>query len=342
MATIKARLAGLRRGTAAQWSLANPVLLDGEPGYETDTKRLRIGDGVTQFTSLPYVKMSATDAQAASALLAAFAALGAAADKLGYFSGPAAMAVTDLTAYGRQLIGAADINAARTVLGIGSIASLSTINFANMAAGAYVLAAAGIAANKTVDNKFPTVKAVAEYVESYNPVKMWVNFDGTPKSGTYTRAGNVVTVTMAGHGMTTGQYAWNDYTSGTATDGWFQVTVIDPNTYTVTDDNSGATSGNVTRQVWMRAGFNVASIRRTPSGFSTGDYTIAFTTAMPDTGYSLGGVGSDNTPDTTFRSINAGPVSSQLTTSCRILHKGVNASNQAIEDSAMICAQAYR
>jgi hypothetical protein len=44
-----------RRGTAASWTSANPVLLNGEPGYETDTKKYKIGDGVTAWTSLAYV-----------------------------------------------------------------------------------------------------------------------------------------------------------------------------------------------------------------------------------------------------------------------------------------------
>jgi hypothetical protein len=52
MADIKARIL-LRRGTAAEWTAANPVLLDGEPAWETDTGNLRIGDGTTAFTSLP-------------------------------------------------------------------------------------------------------------------------------------------------------------------------------------------------------------------------------------------------------------------------------------------------
>lgn len=43
----------LRRGTAAQWASANPVLAAGEPGYETDTGLLRVGNGVATFTSLP-------------------------------------------------------------------------------------------------------------------------------------------------------------------------------------------------------------------------------------------------------------------------------------------------
>jgi flagellin-like hook-associated protein FlgL len=42
----------LRRGTAAEWASVNPVLADSEPGFETDTRILRIGDGITAFTSL--------------------------------------------------------------------------------------------------------------------------------------------------------------------------------------------------------------------------------------------------------------------------------------------------
>lgn len=43
-----------RRGTASQWTSANPVLAAGELGYETDTKKFKIGDGVATWTSLPY------------------------------------------------------------------------------------------------------------------------------------------------------------------------------------------------------------------------------------------------------------------------------------------------
>ena len=44
----------LRRGTAAQWTSANPVLAAGEMGVETDTKRSKFGDGATAWTSLGY------------------------------------------------------------------------------------------------------------------------------------------------------------------------------------------------------------------------------------------------------------------------------------------------
>lgn len=43
-----------RGGTAAEWSSANPVLLDREIGVETDTKKLKIGDGATHWNSLVY------------------------------------------------------------------------------------------------------------------------------------------------------------------------------------------------------------------------------------------------------------------------------------------------
>lgn len=42
----------LRRGTAAQWSAADPVLASGEPGFIVDSNTLKIGDGTTAFASL--------------------------------------------------------------------------------------------------------------------------------------------------------------------------------------------------------------------------------------------------------------------------------------------------
>lgn len=43
-----------KRGTAADWTGANPVLRLGEPGWETDTRTGKVGDGVTDWSSLPY------------------------------------------------------------------------------------------------------------------------------------------------------------------------------------------------------------------------------------------------------------------------------------------------
>ena len=43
-----------RRGTASQWTQANPVLNLGELGFVTDSKRFKIGNGVTPWNSLDY------------------------------------------------------------------------------------------------------------------------------------------------------------------------------------------------------------------------------------------------------------------------------------------------
>lgn len=44
----------MRRGTASEATKANIVLAAGEPGFETDTGQLKIGDGKTYWNQLPY------------------------------------------------------------------------------------------------------------------------------------------------------------------------------------------------------------------------------------------------------------------------------------------------
>ena len=44
----------LRRDNSAKWIQNDPVLMLGEPGYETDTGKLKIGDGQTPWSSLAY------------------------------------------------------------------------------------------------------------------------------------------------------------------------------------------------------------------------------------------------------------------------------------------------
>ena len=43
-----------RRGTAAQWTAANPTLAAGEIGFETDTNKFKVGNGSSAWTSLAY------------------------------------------------------------------------------------------------------------------------------------------------------------------------------------------------------------------------------------------------------------------------------------------------
>lgn len=44
----------VRRDSASGWNINNPILGLGEPGYETNSRLLKIGDGTTQWSGLPY------------------------------------------------------------------------------------------------------------------------------------------------------------------------------------------------------------------------------------------------------------------------------------------------
>jgi hypothetical protein len=44
----------LRRDYSWRWELENPILADGEPGLETNTRRFKVGDGSTRWLDLAY------------------------------------------------------------------------------------------------------------------------------------------------------------------------------------------------------------------------------------------------------------------------------------------------
>jgi len=48
----------IRRDTASNWTSVNPTLSNGELGLETDTKKLKAGDGSTAWTSLAYYTLA--------------------------------------------------------------------------------------------------------------------------------------------------------------------------------------------------------------------------------------------------------------------------------------------
>lgn len=61
--------------TAAAWTSANPTPLTRELCVETDTQRMKVGDGTTAWNSLPYLPNAATGAITASGLTMATARL---------------------------------------------------------------------------------------------------------------------------------------------------------------------------------------------------------------------------------------------------------------------------
>jgi hypothetical protein len=44
----------IRRDTSTNWAANDPKLADGEMGYETNTGRMKIGDGMHLWNDLPY------------------------------------------------------------------------------------------------------------------------------------------------------------------------------------------------------------------------------------------------------------------------------------------------
>lgn len=43
------------RGESSKFESINPILGAGQPGYEIDTHKLKIGDGSTKYNNLPYI-----------------------------------------------------------------------------------------------------------------------------------------------------------------------------------------------------------------------------------------------------------------------------------------------
>ena len=118
-----------RRGTSDQWTSANPVLAVGEMGYETDTKKFKYGDGLTNWLDLPY--------------------------------GISAANLADASSIGVGLLTAESVEAARTVLGIGTGASVNAIDILDSTTvGRAVLKAASTSAAQDALGASATGKSV--------------------------------------------------------------------------------------------------------------------------------------------------------------------------------------
>jgi titin len=96
----------VRSDTASAWTAANPVLLAGEPGFETDTGKLKIGDGVRNWATLPYtsgVSLASVAPPATGAAAVGTSGLAARADHSHAL--PAAVSCTTLTVSGETNVG---------------------------------------------------------------------------------------------------------------------------------------------------------------------------------------------------------------------------------------------
>lgn len=115
--------------------------------------------------------------------------------------------------------------------------------------------------------------------------RAWLSFSIPNTSATYSRSGSTVTVTATSHGLSNGTYVYLDFTSGSLTvDGYYQISNVQANTFTVTDSSAGTTGGNATIRGVVRAAQNISKIEWTNAG---NRWTITMANAMPDANYAI-------------------------------------------------------
>jgi hypothetical protein len=106
----------------------------------------------------------------------------------------------------------------------------------------YHASASGTATTESVRLKNVTVTSGT--VSARN---MAVADPAVSKSGTWSRIGTTVTVTINGNGLTNGQRVFLDVAPGTTMrDGVYEVSNVTTNTFTVTSATSGSATGTVT------------------------------------------------------------------------------------------------
>lgn len=123
--------------------------------------------------------------------------------------------------------------------------------------------------NASTWGTFATYKTTG--IDAPDGSKNAVRMTSIVRYATYTLTTNVVTITIQAHGFTTGQNHYFDFTSGTGVDGYYNVTVVDANTFTIPVTATNG-SGNVT--VYGRTGLRVTFTPFTPNGTDT--YTMSF------------------------------------------------------------------
>lgn len=172
--------------------------------------------------------------------------------------------------------------------------------------------------------------------------RAWVNFDGNTnndQAGTYTQSGTTVIVTITGHGFTTGQVASLDFTSGTAVDGVYTITVTDANVFTVVQASRITTGIVLSKRKTIRASGNVSSV----TDNATGDYSVNFTTAMPDANYAVNAsLDNGSTSVGAVINIDRDAIATPLTTQSVRLQCLNTADTPVSLDSEFVCVTIFR
>jgi len=149
----------VRRDTSTNWASTNPVLSSGEPGLETDTGKVKYGDGVRNWATLPYssgVALGSSAPPDTGASSAGTSSLAARADHSHAI--PANLSVQALAASGNAAVGGS-LTVAGQLLGGTHRHSVSDIN--DLSAAVFAQITASI---KAGSNVVATVDSVAQTI----------------------------------------------------------------------------------------------------------------------------------------------------------------------------------
>lgn len=271
-----------KRRTTAEWVTQDPVLLAGEFVYESDaSSKAKIGDGVTPYSALPYFNPGSGVWQPLNANLTAISGLTIAANSFMLGTGVAAFSVLTfaantfpargstgnvvaktITDFGLSLVDDADATAARTTLGLGTLAVLnSPLPLAN---GGTAYAAA----------------SVTDLFQHLSPITTRADLIAGNTSGVPIRvAGNITTaqqvLTSTGDGANAGIPAWTSITtSGTVN----RITVTNGTTNPVIDiaatyvgQTSITTLGTIGAGVWSATAVGATFGGTAQTAVTTGD-----------------------------------------------------------------------
>ena len=193
----------LRRATASAWTAANPILALGEAGVETDTYKLKVGDGVTLWSSLPYFVHSWTDITGKPAVIAAGATEAAARQAISAASldQNGKVPVSELPASLMQYQGVIDIagNSPALIDGTGSPGDVYRVTVGgtrNFGSGAITFAVGDyvIANQNVVYEKSDTTDAVSTVAGRVGDVTLSVSdvSDAVSLTGTQTLSGKTL------------------------------------------------------------------------------------------------------------------------------------------------------
>jgi hypothetical protein len=243
----------IRRDTASRWAVNNPVLLQGEMGYETDTDLLKIGDGTTTWNDLDYwngnltIETDGTEViQGAGTINFTGGVLGSATggvvtldfSNVNGVTGPAGptadIGVFDNTTFVAGITGIQFSGGGVSVSGSGSLA---TVNIGSLQNSVY-----STTVRYLIDNT--TAQAAGGPSIGSNDKITLMSSGNIYFNRTWTRSATTLTINSTAHGLSVGDGVLVRNSTASDSYNYYIVQTSVPNSFTVTVANSGTTSGS--------------------------------------------------------------------------------------------------